>query len=412
MMPSPKQPVTRFKRLLRFVPVLALLPLILLVLLNWPTAAKQQSQEPNQPQPQNQNQPQNQTEPQNQTPPQTQPLPPPPTPSQVPGPQRNAPPRQNQPSRIFVPTYTVIVPVTVKDKQGQLVGDLQKGDFRIFADQVEQKIQNFSADAVPLSAVVLIDNDLPDKAADQVQKSLVSISAGFGPSDEAAVVSYQQYPQTVSDFSFNNDKLFTQLQRIELTSHSTAIVNDPTTAGPLINGKPVPNGMGVPIHGSKRPKSDTSLTDAVYYAADMLKSRGRDRRKMIFLVSDGSNTDNEHTFDETMHSLLAADVSVYAISVSHELPIGKSIAQRGAAVMQKYAVETGGDTFYAAKQSDLERLYANVTEEARNQYTLTFSPEDVSNDRDFHQIEVRVRRPNLEVTARQGYYQSAIGVGH
>lgn len=304
------------------------------------------------------------------------------------------------------------MPVTVKDKQGQLVGDLQKGDFRIFADQVEQKIQNFSADAVPLSAVVLIDNDLPDKAADQVQKSLVSISAGFGPSDEAALVTYQEFPQTVSDFSFNNDKLFTQLQRLELASHSNAIVNDPTTAGPLINGKPVPNGMGVPLHGSKRPRSDSSLTDALYYSADMLKARGRDRRKMVFLITDGSNKENQHTFDETLHSLLAADVSVYAISVSHELPIGKSIAQRGASEMQKYAVETGGDTFYAAKENDLERLYANVTEEARNQYTLTFSPEDVTNGRDFHVIEVRVRRPNLDVTARQGYYQSAIGVGH
>ena len=91
------------------------------------------------------------------------------------------PARQQNPPRIIVPTYTVIVPVTVKDSHGQLVGDLQKNDFRVFSDGVEQKIRQFSSEPVPLSAVVLIDNDLDQRQESQVQKSLTSISAGFGP---------------------------------------------------------------------------------------------------------------------------------------------------------------------------------------------------------------------------------------
>ena len=325
--------------------------------------------------------------------------------------QQRAPQNQNPP-RIIVPTYTVIVPVTVRDKSGQLVGDLQKGDFRIFADDVEQKIQNFSSEPVPLSAVVLIDDNLPQTAAEQVQKSLTAISAGFGPSDEAALVTYELFPETVSDFSSNNDLLYTKLKRLDLGSHSNSVNAGPTNAGPMINGQPVPNGVGIPLHGSKRPKNESALNDALYSAADMLKGRGRDRRKIVFLISDGSNTHNTHPFDEALHSLLAADVSVYAISVTRSLPIGKSLVQRGASDLQRYATVTGGDTFYAAKQPELERLYSDVTEQARNQYTLTFSPEDVSRDHDFHDIEVRVRRPGLDVSARQGYYQSAIAVGH
>jgi VWFA-related protein len=336
------------------------------------------------------------------------------------GPQSQAsPPAQPQPrpaqsqapSGIIVRTYTVIVPVTVKDKSGQLVGDLQKSDFRIFADNVEQKIQNFSSDPVPLSAVVLIDNNLPQNAADQVQKSLTAISAAFGPNDEAALVTYELFPEVVSDFSFNNDLLYTKLRRLDLGSHSNSVNAGPTNAGPMINGQPVPNGLGVPLHGSKRPKNESALNDALYSAAGMLKGRGRDRRKIIFLISDGSNTHNTHPFEDALHSLLAADVSVYAISVTRSLPIGKSLVERGASDIDRYATMTGGDTFFAAKQPQLERLYSDVTEQARNEYTLTFSPEDISKDRDFHDIEVRVRRPNLDVTARQGYYQSAIAVG-
>ncbi len=324
-----------------------------------------------------------------------------------------APARQQNPPRIIVPTYTVIVPVTVKDGHGQLVGDLQKNDFRVFSDGVEQKIRQFSSDPVPLSAVVLIDNDLDQRPASQVQKSLTAISAGFGPPDEVAVVTYDEFPQTVADFSFNNDHLFTQLKRLDLSSHNSQAIADPTTAGPEMNGhQPVDTGRGIPQHGSKGYRNDNALDDAVFAAADMLKARGRDRRKIIFLISDGTNAKNEHTFDETLHSLLANDIAVYSISVTHSLPIGKSLIQRGASELEKYAGNSGGDTFYASKQPELERLYSDVTEQARNQYTLTFSPENIPKGQDFHEIEVRVERTGLNVETRRGFYMSAISAGH
>lgn len=320
---------------------------------------------------------------------------------------------QSQPPAISTVTRAVIVPVTVKDSRGGLVAGLVQDDFHLFSDDVQQKIAGFSSDAVPLSTVVLIDDDLPDRTVAQVQKSLVAIAGGFGPRDEVALVTYDQYPNLISDFSTNNDQLFTQLKRLELGSHSTQIVADPTTAGPFINGQPLPTATGEPQHGSKRPQNYDSLDDAIYAAGEMLHSRPRDRRKIIFLVSDGSNSkNNHHTFDETLRMLLEADVSVYSISVTRSVPFGKSVAQRGIAAIDKYANQTGGDTFFASKDADLERLYSDVTEQARNLYTLTFYPPAGTNSgKDFHSIEVRVERPGLNVTARSGYYQSAIASG-
>jgi len=332
--------------------------------------------------------------------------------SQAGSPPQAALPGNQARSRIIVQTNTVIVPVTVKDSRGRLVGDLQRDEFRILADGVEQQIAYFSSEPVPLSAVVLIDNDLPQGAAKQVQKSLKAVAAGFGPRDEVAVVTYDQFPETVSDFSSNNDQLFTQLKRLEIASHSTAVIADPTTAGPVINGQPLPTGTGVPLHGSQRYKNTNALNDALFAAGQMLKERGRDRRKMIFLVSEGANSKhNEHTFDETLRSLLFADVSVFSVSVTPTVPVGLSLFQHSASEIEKYATDTGGDTFFASKQRDLERLYSDVTEQARNEYTLAFSPQDIHKEKDYHAIEVRVRRPDLNVTARQGYYQSAMTVG-
>src|ERR1700677_613156 len=117
---------------------------------------------------------------------------------------------------IKIRTNLVIIPVTVKNRDGQLIGDLQRDEFRVFCDNVEQQIVFFTSDPFPLSAVVLIDNDLSIKSADQVQKSLTAISGGFGPNDEVAIVTYDQFPATVSEFSFNHDLLFSHLNRLNL----------------------------------------------------------------------------------------------------------------------------------------------------------------------------------------------------
>jgi len=337
-----------------------------------------------------------------------------PAPSQLPPPslQRAPAPQNKTQAPIVSRSEAVIVPVTVKDNKGQLVGDLERDDFRIFEDDVEQKIANFSSEPVPLSAVVLIDNDLSQHNATQVQKSLVSIAASFGPSDEVALVTYDEFPNTVSDFSSDNDKLYTQLKRVDLGSHSTIIVNDPTTAGPIINGQKLPDGTGIPLHGASRVKVTAAVDDAVYAAGQMLKARDRSRRKIIFLITDGSDSRRDsHTFDETLRSLLSADVSVYTISVTRTVPVGSKFIDHGANQVDKYANDTGGDKFYADKDEDLDRLYSSVTEQARNQYTITYTPEDVHATQDYHTIEVRVRRPGLDVYARQGYYQSAATAG-
>jgi VWFA-related protein len=330
-----------------------------------------------------------------------------------PAPPPKAPPQNQLPPTIVVRARSVVVPVTVKDSHGQLVGDLTKDQFRILVDGVEQKIATFSSDPVPLSAVVLLDNDLSQKVTPHVQKSLTTISAGFGPSDEVALVIFDQFSQTVSEFSFNNDLLFTQLKRLELGTHSDQVVADPTTAGPLVNGQPPPSSTGIPLHGSERYKKQNALNDAVFAAGQMLQSRGRDRRKIVFVVSDGNNAGhNNHTFDQTLRLLLDSDISVYSISVVHTVPVGKSLLQHGESELDKFAAETGGDTFYGSKEDDLERLYSNLTEQARNEYTLTFAPDDVPPGRDYHEIEVRVRHPDLIIEARRGYYESAIAAGH
>jgi hypothetical protein len=88
--------------------------------------------------------------------------------------------------------------------------------------------------------------------------------------------------------------------------------------------------------------------------------------------------------------------------------------QHGQSELGNYATKTGGDTFYAAKQEDLDRMYSNLTEEARNEYTLTFQPNTTDTSKDYHSIDVRVENhgTNLNILSRDGYYLSALSIGH
>ena len=303
------------------------------------------------------------------------------------------------PARIKSRTELVVVPVTVKDSRGNLVPDVRRDEFRIFEDGVEQQIAIFSAEVFPLSAVVLIDNDLPLKMSEQVQRSLMAIAAGFSSADEVALMKYANFPEPVLDFTSDNDKIFTQLKRMRLASNFPGEGSAAMTAGPKINeqsAKP-----GVPdIGGTKQAVVTTSLTDAVYAAGQMLRDRGRDRRKIIFLISNGANGKNRMTYEETIQLLLSGDISVYSIADGSSLPLLK----QGTSLLAKYATATGGDSFYASKQRDLERLYAKVAEEARTQNTIANAPQNPAGKKEYHSIDVRIRRPNLNLLARQGYY--------
>ena len=87
--------------------------------------------------------------------------------------------------------------------------------------------------------------------------------------------------------------------------------------------------------------------------------------------------------------------------------MGDAELSLGTSVLSKYARASGGDVFYATRRAELESLYAGVTEEARNQYTLAYVPQKTDRTLDYHSIEVRLRRPGLTLLARDGYYVPA-----
>jgi len=319
-----------------------------------------------------------------------------------------SPAQPGRQGKIVFSVNQVVVPVTVKDGSGRLIADLRRDEFRIFEDNVEQRIAYFGADPTPISMVLLIDNDLKSKDARQVSESLRAIVAGLSLNDEAFVCRFDQFFHEGKGFIADQDKLLTELKRTHLDDEpsvgpsSSAISNGPSINGHSAMGD-APNIAGGVLNIKGQPTK--ALDDAVYAAAQLLKDRDpeRQRRKIIFLISDGVNGPkfNVNNYDTVLKELLRYNISVYGVGV------GSAFFDRRFERLSKYAHDTGGDVYYGLKSRAMEELYAKVTEEARNQYTLAYSPSGTDRGAEYHSIEVRVKREGMTILTRGGYYAGA-----
>jgi VWFA-related protein len=317
--------------------------------------------------------------------------------------------------KIRVTTNLVLVPVTVKDSEGRLIGGLLPKDFVVLESGQPQTLKFFTSDPFPLSAAVIIDTGMADVGLKKVQETLSALQGAFSQFDEVAIYTYSSTVGRVSDFTGVGKELTVTLN--EVKGYSGANNGPPVTSGPLgpqgpiINGRPVDSPV-TPV--STPPKVARVMNDAILLAARDLSKRDRARRKIIFIVSDGREQGSTASYKDTLKVLQTQNITVYAVGVEgaaipvydrlQRIHLPKTRAALGYSdILPKYVSATGGGTVYGEwSQADVERAYAQAIGDARNQYTLGYSPK--SNIGGYRQIEVRVRRPGVKVYAKDGYY--------
>lgn len=324
--------------------------------------------------------------------------------------QQSGPPLNDAQARITVNSNLVVLPVTVKDRSGEMIPDLTREDFRIFEDNVEQKIDVFSAEAFPLSMVILIDNDLKDKDAEKVQASLQAIVGGMSEYDEAFVCRFDQFFHPGKGFTRDQDLLAKELKRTNLeTEPSVGTPGGPFTNSPSVNGHSAMDQSS--IDGSTqiiKGQPTKALDDAMYAASTLLHNRPRSRRRLIVLISDGVNGGkkfNKFSYEQVIKVLQGENIAVYAIAVPSAFFDRKiSPIDRTVSPLIRYAKDSGGEIYRATKEESFETFYARLTEEARHQYTLAYIPRGTDPSTEYHSIEVRVKRERVDVRTRDGYF--------
>lgn len=309
----------------------------------------------------------------------------------------------------------VLVPVTVKDNEGRLVGGLQPKDFVVLESGQPQKLSFFTSDPFALSAAVIFDTGMADVGLKKVQQTLSALQGSFTQFDEVAVYTYSSTVGQVTDFTGVGKQLTVALNQVK--SYSGANNGPPVTSGPLGPQGPMVNGLPIdaPVTPVNTPPREARvMNDAILLAARDLSKRDRARRKIIFVISDGRELGSTASFKDTLKVLETQNIIVYAIGVEgaaipiydrlQRIHIPKTRAAMGYSdILPKYVNATGGGTVYGElSEADIERAYANAMGDARYQYTLGYSPKSTIGG--YRDIDVKVRRQNLKVYAKAGYY--------
>lgn len=308
----------------------------------------------------------------------------------------------------------VQVPVTVKDTDGRMVNGLLPKDFTVFENGQRQQLKFFTSDPFALSAAVIIDLGMPDEGVRKVQQTLSALQGAFTPYDEVAIYTYSTRAGRMADYGSVGKQLTAVLN--EVKSYSGANNGPPVTSGPLGPQGPIINGIPIdqpvtPV--STPPRIAHVLNDAVLMAARDLSKRGRDRRKVIFVISDGRELGSTASYKDTLKVLQTQQITVYAIGLEsaatpiygkiQHIHLPKTTALLGYSdILPKYVSATGGGTVYNEISSqEIERAYSAALGDARNQYTLGYSTKGIGG---YREIEVRVRCRDCKVYAKQGYY--------
>ena len=268
-------------------------------------------------------------------------------------------------------TDEVNVVFTVMDKKGRHITDLKQNDIRIVDDnKPPEHIRSFQAETnLPLQVGLLIDasNSVRDRFKFEQEAAIEFLNQIIHPQrDQAFVVGFDVTPEVTQDFTDNTESL----------AHG--------------------------VH-DLRPGGGTALYDAIYFACrdKLLKTaKGLTVRRAIILLSDGDDNQSHVTREEAIEMAQRAEAIIYAISTN----VSGTKAQ-GDKVLERIADATGGRAFFPFQIRDVSNDFAEIQDELRSQYAISYKPADFKFDGHYRTIEIVANdRKNFRVRSRRGYY--------
>ena len=272
-----------------------------------------------------------------------------------------------------VDTTLVQIPVAVTDASNRFVLGLQKGDFRLLEDGVEQNVAHFSNEDAPLSIGLAFDESgSMDYKLRTSQAALAQFLKTMNADDEAFLIEFSDAAKLSVGFTTHANEIQDALKKVQ------------------------PGGL-------------TAMLDAIHLALREMK-KAKNSRKAIVIISDGGDNHSQYTSAEIESLVREADVQVYAMGVFEpSLPASLTPEEvSGPRLLSEIATQTGGRAFSAALSSDLPSVAARIAVELRNQYVLGYYPKNQTRDGKYRKVEVKLSQPRgvtpLKAHWRLGYY--------
>ena len=328
------------------------------------------------------------------------------------------------PGKIAVEVKTVSVLATVRDKHGKIVPNLAKEDFSLTEDGRPQAINYFARETdLPLRLGLLVDTSLSQRRVLEQERS-----ASFSFLDHMLrpdkdldfVIHFDREVELLQDFTNARPKLQAALQSLQTPQYDSGYGGGGNGNGGY-GGSRGGNGRGP--HG--RGGAGTLLYDAIYLSADEMMGKQHGRKALIIL-SDGVDHGSRESLTTAIETAQRSDTIVYAILFKDDEEHsnfggfggmgphgggrrggGYPQQQRpdGKKILEQISKATGGRLFEVSKKDTVDKIYGEIEEELRNQYSIAYTP-DKKTGPGYHKIELVAKQKELIVQARDGYYSA------
>jgi len=280
------------------------------------------------------------------------------------------PPKEQQPTpSIRVDTSLVLIPVSVNDPLNRPVTGLEKENFRLFDDRVEQAISQFAMDDEPVAVGLVFDTS--GSMGDKLKTSRMAARQFFNTSnpeeDEFFLVEFD-----------NNPRL-----EVPLTKDTGTIEAQLTFSK---------------SHGS------TALLDAILLAVHEMR-RSKMKKKALLIISDGGDNHSRYSQKEVENVVRESDVLIYSIGVFGG---GSTQEELGGPGLLSHVSESTGGRMYQAIPADMPDIAKKIGVDLRNRYVLGYAPANQVRDGRYHRVDVRIvpprGLPKLQAHWRTGYF--------
>jgi VWFA-related protein len=266
----------------------------------------------------------------------------------------------------------VNVQFSVTDRRGRLIPGLKAEDFVIQEDGKRQEILHFAREnELPLTIGMLIDTSPSVRPVfeEEKQTAVAFLESILRPSDLALVISFDRSVTLVQDYTDRTRLLKAAIDELEI-------------------------GGG------------TSLYDAVYLVCKE-KLGSESGRKTVILISDGEDTTSKTKFFEALVAAHQSDTVIYSISNSSRGFLGRGSLGAGdgdPGTLRKFSEETGGATFFVNRENSFKKIFDQIAQELRTQYSIGYNSTNPSRDGKFREVKIVPRNSGYVVRARKGYY--------
>lgn len=303
-------------------------------------------------------------------------------------------PRHEGEEVIGVSTDLTNVLLTAVDRERRFVTTLTEADVRVLEDGVPQQLIAFERETnAPLSLALLVDTSASQEHVlkDEQEAARAFVASVLRPAqDAAAILSFTgilrlEQPLT-GDVALLNAAI--ERLRVEHTINSPECADD-----------------DVPEEAKLR--CYTAVWDAVALTVREVLSKTPERtRRAIILLSDGDDTKSRLRLHHAAEEAVRGNAVVYSIGIrDRKFPTGDMRRD----YLRRVAEETGGRAFFPKNRADLAAAFAQIEQELRSQYLLSYTPTNRAHDGSFRKIEIELTNPalrkqKLRLLYREGYY--------